>query len=61
MDILRNPALYSVHPDAKIGNNARIGNFTVIHEDVEIGDNVLIHGNVTIFPGARIGDHADVP
>ncbi len=60
MDILRNPALYSVHPDAKIGNNARIGNFTVIHEDVEIGDNVLIHGNVTIFPGARIGDNVTI-
>ncbi len=46
--------LYSVHPDAKIGQNVSIGNFTNIHEDVEIGDNCEIHGNVTIFPGARI-------
>lgn len=45
----------SVHPDARIGNNVSIGDFTTIHEDVEIGDNTVIHGNVTIFPGARIG------
>lgn len=45
----------NVHPDAKIGNNVHIGDFTTIHEDVEIGDNTIIHGNVTIFPGARIG------
>lgn len=48
--------LYSVHPDAKIGNNVQIGPFSVIHEDVEIGDNCVLHGNVTVFPGARIGD-----
>lgn len=47
---------FFVHPDARIGNNVQIGNFTNIHEDVEIGDNCVIHGNVTIFPGARIGD-----
>lgn len=47
--------LYSVDPDARIGNNVIIGNFTNIHEDVEIGDNCKIYGNVTIFPGARIG------
>lgn len=47
--------LYSVHPDAKIGNNVNIGNYTNIYEDVEIGDNCQIYGNVTIFPGARIG------
>lgn len=47
--------MYYVHPDARIGNNVKIGNFTNIHENVEIGDNCEIHGNVTIFPGARIG------
>ncbi|MDE6576685.1 MAG: acyl-[acyl-carrier-protein]--UDP-N-acetylglucosamine O-acyltransferase, partial [Muribaculaceae bacterium] len=46
--------IYYVHPDAKIGNNVRIGNFTNIYEDVEIGDNCEIHGNVTIYPGDRI-------
>lgn len=47
--------LISVHPEARIGKNVQIGNFTTIHEDVEIGDNTVIYGNVTIFPGARIG------
>lgn len=47
---------YYVHPDAKIGNNVRIDNYTNIYEDVEIGDNCVIYGNVTIFPGARIGE-----
>lgn len=48
--------LFTVHPDAKIGNNVKIGNYTNIHENVEIGDNCEISGNVTIFPGARIGE-----
>jgi UDP-N-acetylglucosamine acyltransferase len=52
---MNNP-LYYVHPDAKIGNNVEIGNFTNIYEDVEIGNNVRIAGNVTIYPGARIAD-----
>lgn len=47
---------YKVSPDAQIGNNVRIGDFSTIYEDVEIGDNCVIYGNVTIFPGARIGD-----
>ena len=41
--------LISVHPEARIGKNVQIGNFTTIHEDVEIGDNTVIYGNVTIF------------
>lgn len=47
--------MYYVHPEARVGNNVKIGNFTNIYEDVEIGDNCQIAGNVTIFPGARIG------
>lgn len=45
-----------VHPEARIGNNIKIGPFTVIHDNVEIGDNCEIANGVTIFPGARIGD-----
>lgn len=52
--------LYSVHPDAKIGQNVSIGNFTNIYEDVEIGDNCEIYGNVTIFSGARIGNNVRI-
>lgn len=44
-----------VHPEACIGNNVHIGNFTTIYEDVEIGDGCHIGDNVTIYPGARIG------
>lgn len=44
-----------ISPEAKIGNNVKIGNFSTICEDVEIGDGCDIGNNVTIFPGARIG------
>ncbi|MDE5842600.1 MAG: acyl-ACP--UDP-N-acetylglucosamine O-acyltransferase [Muribaculaceae bacterium] len=45
-----------IHPDARLGNNVRVGAFTCIYDNVEIGDNCEIGNNVTIFPGARIGD-----
>ena len=48
-------SMFTVHPDARIGNNVDIGPYPVVHEDVEIGDGCHIHNNVTIFPGARIG------
>lgn len=44
-----------VSPDAKIGNNVKIGPFSCIYENVEIGDNCEIMNGVTILPGARIG------
>jgi UDP-N-acetylglucosamine acyltransferase len=44
-----------IHPNAKIGNNVKIGNFTTIADDVVIGDGCDIGPNVTIYPGARIG------
>lgn len=47
--------LNDIHPDAKIGKDVTICNFTTIYEDVEIGDGTWIGPNVTIFPGARIG------
>lgn len=47
--------LYRVSPEAALGNNVSIGDFSTIYENVEIGDNCVIYGNVTIFPGARIG------
>lgn len=52
--------LYDLSPDAKIGNNVTIGNFTTICEDVVIGDNTWIGPNVTIFPGARIGKNCKI-
>ena len=52
--------LYDLHPDAKIGQNVKISNFTTIYEDVEIGDGTWIGPNVTIFPGARIGKNCRI-
>lgn len=46
----------SISPDAKIGDNTTIGNYSCIYEDVEIGENCTIMNNVTIMPGSRIGN-----
>lgn len=45
-----------ISPDAKIGQNVKIGPFSCIYENVEIGDNCEIMNGVTILPGARIGN-----
>lgn len=44
-----------INPNAKLGKNVVVGNFTTICDDVVIGDDSWIGPNVTIFPGARIG------
>lgn len=44
-----------VSPDAKIGENVKIGPFSCIYENVEIGDDCEIMNNATILPGARLG------
>lgn len=41
---------------AVIGNNFKVGSFTVIEDDVVIGDNVQVGNNVYIAKGARIAD-----
>lgn len=52
--------LNDIHPDAKIGQNVTISNFTTIYEDVVIGDGTWVGPNVTIFPGARIGKNCKI-
>lgn len=52
--------LYDLHPNAKIGKDVTISNFTTICDDVEIGDGTWIGPNVTIFPGARIGRNCKI-
>lgn len=52
--------LNDIHPDAKIGKNVTVSNFTTICEDVVIGDGTWIGPNVTIFSGARIGKNCKV-
>ena len=52
--------MYDVHPNAKIGENVTISNFSTISDDVVIGDGTWIGPNVTIFPGARIGKNCKI-
>lgn len=52
--------LQDIHPNAKIGKNVKISNFTTIYDDVEIGDDSWIGPYVTIFPGARIGKNCQI-
>ncbi len=52
--------LYDLHPNAKIGENVTISNFSTIGDDVVIGDGTWIGPNVTIFPGARIGKNCKI-
>ena len=50
-----------IHPtaiisnQARIGENVRIGAFSIIEDDVEIGDNTEIRSSVVIANGSRIG------
>lgn len=52
--------LNDIHPNAKIGKDVTIGNFTTVCDDVEIGDGTWVGPNVTIFPGARIGRNCKI-
>lgn len=52
--------LYDLNPNAKLGKDVTISNFTTICDDVEIGDGTWIGPNVTIFPGARIGKNCKI-
>ena len=45
-----------VHPEAKIGENCKIGPFCYIDRNVVIGDDNVLMNSVTIHYGARIGN-----
>lgn len=49
-----------VHPNAKIGENVKIGPFVTIDDNVEIGEGTIIDSNVTIHSGARIGKNCHI-
>ena len=53
-------SLNSISKKAQIGNNVKIGDFTVINDDVVIGNNVEIASNVFIDNGARISDNVKI-
>lgn len=44
-----------VSPEAKLGENVKIGAFSIIEDDVEIGDNTVVRSSVVIANGSRIG------
>ena len=44
-----------ISPSAKIGNNVRIGNHTIIYDNVEIGDNTIICNDCVI--GEPLNDY----
>ncbi len=52
--------LYTIHPEARIGANVSIGDYSVIYDNVEIGDGTVIGPNVVIYPGARIGKNVKI-
>ncbi|MBQ0116116.1 MAG: acyl-ACP--UDP-N-acetylglucosamine O-acyltransferase [Bacteroidales bacterium] len=52
--------LASIHPDAKIGKDVKIGPFVTIDANVEIGDGTIIDSNATIHWGARIGKNCHI-
>lgn len=45
-----------IDPEAKIGDNCKIGPFCFVDKNVEIGDNNVLMNNVSIHYGARIGN-----
>ncbi|MTI83705.1 MAG: N-acetyltransferase [Firmicutes bacterium] len=47
----------TVSPTTKMGQNVRIGYYSVIYDHVEIGSNVTIGNNVTVYTGTVIGDN----
>ena len=52
--------LNDIHPNARLGSNVTVGNFSTICDDVVIGDNTIIEPNVVIYPGARIGKNCHI-
>lgn len=45
-----------IHPEAKIGNNVKVGPFCVIGANVEIGDYCILHSNVVVDGHTKIGN-----
>lgn len=46
-----------IDPSATIGQNCKIGAFSVISAEVKLGKNVVIHPHVVIYPNVEIGDN----
>lgn len=49
-----------INETVKIGQNVKIGSFTVIEENVVIGENCIIGNNVVIYKGSKIGNNVRI-
>jgi len=49
-----------ISPKAEIGQNVKIGPFTIVEDDVTIGNETEISSNVVIASGARIGENCKI-
>ena len=49
-----------IHPDAKIGENVKIGHGTIIEEDCVIGNNVFIGHYVLLRKGTIVGNDTKI-
>lgn len=49
-----------VSPKAELGNNVRIGPFTIVEAGAVIGDDTVVGGNALIACGARIGRQCQI-
>ncbi|ROT47344.1 acyl-ACP--UDP-N-acetylglucosamine O-acyltransferase [Candidatus Cardinium hertigii] len=52
--------LVDIHPEAILGQNVTVENFTVIQADVIIGEGTWIGPHVTIMSGSRIGKNCQI-
>jgi UDP-N-acetylglucosamine acyltransferase len=59
MSVLIHPSAI-VSPDAKLGENVRIGANSIVEGDVEIGDGTEIAYSAVIADGARIGNNCRI-
>ncbi|KGN03514.1 UDP-3-O-(3-hydroxymyristoyl) glucosamine N-acyltransferase [Clostridium novyi A str. 4570] len=49
-----------ISESAKLGNNVKLGHFTVVEDNVVIGDNCIIGNNVVIHEGSLIGNNVRI-
>ncbi len=49
-----------ISESSKIGNNVKIGHFSVIEDNVQIGDNCIIGNNVVIHEGSKVGNNVRI-
>ena len=55
-----NNTIRNIHPNAKIGENVKMGAFVTIEEDVIIGDGADIGPNACILNGVRMGKNCKI-